>query len=81
VEENDTFFYTITGANEVTPKMPDNDLIIDDCTMHHNSISLYEAHTHEEVTNYETLRPLFGWLPVDVIKRTFAVTTQYARNP
>jgi hypothetical protein len=31
--------------------------------------------------DYETLRPFFGWLPVDTIKRTFDVTTQYARMP
>ena len=26
------------------------------------------------------LRPLFGWAPADTIKRTFSVTTQYARG-
>jgi hypothetical protein len=31
--------------------------------------------------DYETLRPFFGWLPTDTIKRTFEVTTQYARMP
>ena len=31
--------------------------------------------------NYETMRPLFGWLPTDVIKETFARTTQMARMP
>jgi hypothetical protein len=31
--------------------------------------------------DYETLRPYFGWLPTDTIKRTFEVTTQYARMP
>jgi hypothetical protein len=30
--------------------------------------------------NFELLRPLFGWAPADTIKRTFAVTTQYARG-
>ena len=29
----------------------------------------------------ETWRPHFGWLPVDVIKRTFAATTRCARAP
>jgi hypothetical protein len=28
----------------------------------------------------ELLRPLFGWYPADTIKRTFKVTTQYARG-
>ena len=32
-------------------------------------------------SNYEALRPLFGWLPVDTIKKTFQLTTQYARIP
>jgi hypothetical protein len=30
--------------------------------------------------NFELLRPLFGWAPANTIKRTFAVTTQYARG-
>jgi hypothetical protein len=31
--------------------------------------------------DYEALRPLFGWLPVRTIKKTFDKTTQYARMP
>ncbi len=31
--------------------------------------------------DYQALRPLFGWLPTDTIKRTFEATTQYARIP
>jgi hypothetical protein len=31
--------------------------------------------------NYETMRPLFGWLPTSIIKETFARTTQMARMP
>ncbi len=31
--------------------------------------------------DYEQLRPHFGWLPTDIVKRTFAKTTQYARMP
>jgi Reverse transcriptase (RNA-dependent DNA polymerase) len=30
--------------------------------------------------DYELLRPLFGWAPADTIKKTFDVTTQYARG-
>jgi hypothetical protein len=30
--------------------------------------------------NFELLRPLFGWAPTDTIKRSFGVTTQYARG-
>jgi len=42
------------------------------------------AHAHQ-VTNqqpdYAALRLMFGWLPEDIIKSTFEVTTQYARLP
>ena len=31
--------------------------------------------------DYEKQRPLFGWLPVDTIKRTYDLTTQYGRIP
>jgi hypothetical protein len=45
----------------------------------------YEAHAREVKTkepDYGALRPFFCWLPIDVIKRTFAATTQYyARIP
>ena len=30
--------------------------------------------------DFEALRPLFGWVPADTIKRTFATTTQFARG-
>jgi len=31
--------------------------------------------------DFSTLRPLFGWLSVDIIQKTFEHTTQYARLP
>ena len=31
--------------------------------------------------DYVRMRPLFGWLPADIIKKTFQHTTQYARLP
>jgi hypothetical protein len=31
--------------------------------------------------NYDELKPKFGWVPTDIIKRTYAATTQYARIP
>jgi hypothetical protein len=33
------------------------------------------------VRDYDALHPHFVWLPTDIIKRTFEVTTQYARMP
>jgi hypothetical protein len=31
--------------------------------------------------NYEALRPKFGWLSADIVKKTYDNTTQYARIP
>jgi hypothetical protein len=31
--------------------------------------------------DYDALHPRFAWLPTDIIKKTFEVTTQYARMP
>ena len=32
------------------------------------------------IPRFEWLQPFFGWAPIDTIKRTFDVTTQYARG-
>jgi hypothetical protein len=44
----------------------------------------YQAHErqvkHKE-PNYEELKPKFGWLSADVIKKIYDATTQYARIP
>ena len=37
--------------------------------------------TSDEPRDYEALRPRFAWLPADIVKKTFEVTTQYARMP
>ncbi len=37
--------------------------------------------TSETPRDYDALRPCFAWLPTDIIKKTFEVTTQYARMP
>jgi len=45
---------------------------------------LYESHVHQvhkHPPNYQFLWPMFGWLPADLIKHTFEVTTQYAHLP
>jgi hypothetical protein len=44
---------------------------------------MYEVHLSEiskATPNFYLLRPVFGWVPADTIKRTFGVTTQYARG-
>ncbi len=46
--------------------------------------TMYESHSHEinkQAPDYQVLMPMFGWLPADVIKQTFAVTTQYTCLP
>ena len=43
----------------------------------------YRVNPHEVSQNdpdFEALRPNFAWAPVDVIKRTFDVTTRWARS-
>jgi len=40
----------------------------------------YESHSHEitkHPPDYQALQPMFGWLPKDISKWTFEVTTQY----
>jgi hypothetical protein len=37
--------------------------------------------TTKRYPDYDKLRPFFGWLNTDVIKKTFKHTTQYARLP
>jgi hypothetical protein len=53
-------------------------------TIHSEVVSdIYGVHSTEVSKvdpNFDLLRPLFGWAPADTIKRTFAVTTQYARG-
>ena len=49
-----------------------------------SALTWYESHAHEitkHPPDYQALQPMFGWLPMDTIKRTFEVTTQYARLP
>jgi hypothetical protein len=41
---------------------------------HHGPCKVLEA-----PRDYDALRPRFAWLPTDIIKKTFEVTTQYAR--
>jgi hypothetical protein len=43
---------------------------------HHGPLKVSEARR-----DYDALRPRFAWLPTDIIKKTFKVTTQYAWMP
>ena len=49
--------------------------------VHHAAVTPSPRLVHTKVPTYEKFRPLFGWLPTDTIKRTFEITTQYARMP
>jgi len=73
---------------------PSTDDVVDECVMR-RTLELYEHEVNDKgppyeaagpkvkkrEPDYEALRPMFGWLPTDTIKRTFAVTTQFARIP
>jgi hypothetical protein len=48
----------------------------DTCPSHHGPCTISEA-----PRDYDALCPHFAWLPTDIIKKTFEVTTQYARMP
>jgi hypothetical protein len=64
----------------------DYDDLVDDFIDAHNPTvvdNIYNvtaAKVMSQPPNFELLRPLFGWAPTDTIKRTFNVTTQYARG-
>jgi hypothetical protein len=73
----------------------DIDGVIDLCVYYaHIDHAVYSVHLTETVAStspprmgtnmdpdYEVLHPYFGWLPFDMVKKTFARTTQYARMP
>jgi hypothetical protein len=48
----------------------------DTCPNHHGQCTVAEA-----PRDYDALHPRFAWRPTDIIKKTFDVTTQYARMP
>ena len=66
-------------------------VLVNESTIFHPSLEdhlipteeiLYQCHEREVIPkepNYEKPRPYFGWLPINIIKRTFENTTQLAR--
>jgi len=44
-------------------------------------LEIHEQELQSEERNYESLCPLFAWLPADKIKCTFEATTKYAHIP
>ena len=46
-----------------------------------DDIAVAEHDVKTQERDYGALQRLFGWLPTDIIKRTFKATTQYARMP
>jgi hypothetical protein len=67
--------------DNVNSSIMKDDLLV---TVHPETVSdIYGIHSSEiskVVPNFDLLHPLFDWAPADTIKRTFGVTTQYARG-
>ena len=65
---------------------PSPDERLDQCIFHaHVSDDTSTPSSHKAIIkkdpDFESLRPLFGWMSSDIIKKTFQHTTQYARLP
>jgi hypothetical protein len=48
---------------------------------HHTDAAPAPRAIHTQDPDFDKLHPFFGWLPVDIIKQTFAINTQFARMP
>jgi hypothetical protein len=60
-----------------TTNLCDRDNIIDKLE---NKYRMNNIHASSNDPDFETLRPRFAWLPIDIIKKTFDVTTRWARS-
>jgi hypothetical protein len=66
----------VTASGEYTGNLQDYiDMILADC---HQTRTVSHTVTVAQ-PDLELLRPFFGWMPVDRIKKTIESTTQYAR--
>ena len=78
----ETFFDAVDDMSGTTSYLED---VIDECVYKtyetRHIVEVSERKVKPKEPDYKVLAPRFGWLPVDLIKRTFAVTTQYARTP
>jgi hypothetical protein len=80
--------HDITMEEELLDAMEYLDVpdIVDDIidSIYPNSVrNTYAVHLNNvkpAPPNFELLRPLFGWTPADTVKRTFELTTQFARG-
>ena len=80
--------HTIHSELEFFDAYENQDLVdvIDDIidSYHHDHVTdVYGVHTLETKptkTDFDLIRPYFGWAPAETIRRTFDVTTQYARG-
>jgi hypothetical protein len=84
---------TAAKDSTILSPLPDVDDILDQCVyLAHTNHVVYTAHPMETIAStplphmvtaadpdYEALHPYFGWLPLDMVNKTFAHTTQYAR--
>ncbi len=51
------------------------------CDSSHEGITAHAHQVTKKLPDYIALHPMFRWLPEDIIKGTFEVTTQYAHLP
>ncbi len=65
----------------------DIDQILDDCVFtsctkeERDTFAVFEAYVDPVEPEYDKVAPFLGWLPLEVIKKTFKATTQYVRMP
>ncbi len=73
----------VTATGEYTGNLQDDiDLILAECRQNSADCCETRSVSHTVTTaqpDLELLRPFFGWMPIDRIKKTIAATTQFAR--
>ena len=75
-------FHDIPHNIRETYKSESTDIILNDDSSDTPTIApKTQRHIANKEPDYGLLRPLFGWLSTDIIKNTFALTTQYGRLP
>src|SRR5688500_13679094 len=68
---------TIVNSLTFDKKSLEDEIITTDTILY--QVQAQEIKSREP--DYEALRPYFGWLPLDVVKKTYKCTTQFARMP
>jgi hypothetical protein len=94
-DDQGNYLYRNSSLHHVSdaPYIYDNEDVIDSCIclahpapsygdlhIHHTRLAFDHAVTHVP-PDYNALCKYFGWLPVDIIKKMFEHTTQFAQTP